>query len=214
MLQFGYGILIDYGWLKAFKQGRPIDALGNPVPWITYPCIDFLKQLDFSEKSVFEWGSGQSTLFWSARAKSVVSIEAESKWYELLKRKKPSNCALFFVPREVEGYVKPIEEYPEGFDIIVIDGPGDFRPACAKAAIQHSKPGGIIILDNSDQSLISAQILRESGRIQVDFTGFVPSNCYAQCTSIFFDRGYSFQPLNGIQPQRSVAQPNAPWPDA
>jgi hypothetical protein len=113
-----------------------------------------------------------------------------------------------------ENYVGAIEKYDEGFDIIVIDGTDYGRPPGSEAAIRHVKRGGIIILDNSDQCLKSANILRGSGLIQIDFTGFCPNNSYAQTTSIFLDRDYCFQPVGGVQPQRSPAQPNPPWPDA
>jgi len=85
ILQLNNAILFHYGWLRSLRSGKPVDAEGNPLPWITYPCIDFLKQFDYSNKSVFEWGSGQSTLFWSARAKRVVSVEADPVWVERVK---------------------------------------------------------------------------------------------------------------------------------
>jgi hypothetical protein len=207
-------ILFQYGWLRSLRCAKAVDAQGNPLPWITYPAIDFLAELDLSEKSVFEWGAGQSTLFWATRAAKIVSVETERDWYQYVSKTAPQNCELLLSEREVELYASLIEKYSEGFDVILIDGPGDFRPACSRKAIDHLKAGGIIILDNSDQCLNSARILRESGLIQVDFAGFAPGQGYATTTSIFFDRRYSFQPLAGIQPHKSVAQPNPPWADA
>lgn len=214
VLQLGNALLLQYGWLRSRREGKPVDAQGSPLPWITYPCIDFLKQLDFTERSVFEWGSGYSTLFWSKKAKRIVSVEADPSWYEIVKRTTPSNCDVRLTPRELHSYVGVIEESKDEFDVVSIDGPGDFRPACAHAAIKHLKRGGMILLDNSDQSLITAQILRNADLIQVDFTGFVPGVGYPHTTSIFFHRSYCFQPLDGVQPHPSVAQPNPPWPDA
>lgn len=57
-------IMQKYGWLKSFKTKMPIDAKGNPVPWYTYPAIEFLEQLDFTNKIVLEYGSGNSSLYW------------------------------------------------------------------------------------------------------------------------------------------------------
>ena len=45
-LQFQRGILFQYGWLRAWRAGRPVDARGDPLPWITYLAIDFLAQFD------------------------------------------------------------------------------------------------------------------------------------------------------------------------
>ncbi len=74
ILQYLRGNLFQYGWLRALRDGRPIDANGQPLPWLTYPCIDFLRSLDLRDKSVFEWGCGHSTLFFAERANRVVSI--------------------------------------------------------------------------------------------------------------------------------------------
>src|SRR2546423_6005291 len=55
----------EYGYLKSAAAMRSIDAAGNPLPWITYPAIEFLKQLDLSDKTVFEYGcGGGAPLFW------------------------------------------------------------------------------------------------------------------------------------------------------
>src|SRR5258708_39043915 len=48
-------------------------ADGTPLPWYTYPAIDFLAQRDFSNCNVLEFGGGQATLLWSARARSVLT---------------------------------------------------------------------------------------------------------------------------------------------
>lgn len=214
VFQLANAVLFQYGWLRSCRQGKPVDADGNAIPWITYPCIDFLKQLNFQDKSVFEWGAGQSTLFWSARAKKVVSVEADPEWYEMVKCSTSSNCEVRLTPRELDSYVGIIDEYQEEFDVISIDGPGDFRIACSEVARKYLKRGGFVLLDNSDQSLKSAKVLRDAGLLEVDFTGFVPGVGYPHTTSMFFDRAYCFQALNGIQPQPSVAQPNLPWSDA
>ena len=65
----------DYGHFLSTIQYSSVDKDNNPIPWYTYPAIEYLKQLDFSEKSIFEYGSGNSTIFWSKVAKSVISVE-------------------------------------------------------------------------------------------------------------------------------------------
>lgn len=212
--QFLYGFLYQYGWLNSLRQAKPVDRLGNPLPWFSYPAIDFLQQLDLSEKTVFEWGAGHSTFFWSERAKRVVSIESDMKWFSYLKSRVPANCELNLCKPENEFYVRAIDNYSEKFDIIVIDGTDYGRPPSSSIARQHLKKGGFVILDNSDQCLSSAKILRDSDFIEVDFTGFAPGGGYAQTTSIFFDREYSFRTTDGVQPHASPAQPNPPWPSA
>ena len=70
-------LAFEYGHLRTAALGRPIDAEGRPVPWYTYPAIEFLRQLDFANASVFEYGSGNSTLFWCSIAREVISVEDE-----------------------------------------------------------------------------------------------------------------------------------------
>lgn len=209
-LQLQRGILVQYGWLKSSRANKPVDGKGNPVPWFTYPAIDFLTQFDFSDRTVFEWGAGQSTLFWSTHAKSVVSIENNPEWADYLQPLLSENCELILSTPDNDTYVNQIERYGK-FDVIVIDGTDYGRPPGARLSVKHLNNGGWVILDNSDQCLQSARILRESGLVEIDFTGFSPGGGYAHTTSIFFRGTHLFNSLNG-QPVRSVAQPNPPWP--
>ncbi|HVE60483.1 MAG TPA: hypothetical protein VNA26_01600 [Chitinophagaceae bacterium] len=204
------GMLKKYGWIKSKREGKCVDREGNPIPWITYPAIDFLSQLDCSERSVFEYGSGFSTLFWASRAKNVVAVESDLKWYNKIKSEVPSNCEILFSSDDLAEYSNQISNYGK-FDVITIDGLAITRPSCSIMALLHIKESGFIILDNSDTCLNSAYILRSAGLIQVDFTGFAPLDSHAHTTSIFLTRGYDFQPRNGQQPHKSVAQPNVPW---
>ncbi|HET7217420.1 MAG TPA: class I SAM-dependent methyltransferase [Vicinamibacterales bacterium] len=214
----------DYGHLRSVRAGRPVDAAGQPIPWFTYPAIEFLQQLDFSARTVFEYGSGNSTLFWAGRATCVVSVEDDERWFEQLKTQAPPNCTLLHEP-DLRSYVDTISRYPEGFDVIVVDGParGRTRVNCARAAVQHLKPGGMIILDNSDWLPDSARLLRDADLLQVDMSGFIPIGDHTQTTSIFFHRQSRFgvtgtrQPLPGIgaihRDWETVTPVDGPWLD-
>lgn len=212
LFQIQRGLLLRYGWLRAWWQGRPVDASGAPLPWITYPAIDFLSQFDFSEASVFEWGSGFSSLWWSKRCKQIATVESNSAWIPYIKRLLPESVELivtaFNADAEVEALVK---HHTTRHDVFVVDNHGPFRWKCAQAALQNLIPGGIIILDNSDQCLKACEVLRQGGLTQIDFTGFVPGNGYAHTTSIFIRESFKFQTRGVARPIRSVAQPNPPW---
>lgn len=60
-------------WQKDFAIERTIDEKvcvdrdGNPLPWYTYPAIEYLSQFDYGEKTIFEFGCGYSSLFWAER---------------------------------------------------------------------------------------------------------------------------------------------------
>ena len=44
--------------------------------------IEFVRSRDFSARDLFEFGSGNSTLFWSARCGSVQAVEDDLEWRE------------------------------------------------------------------------------------------------------------------------------------
>ena len=205
-------LLRDYGWLRSMKEGRCVDRNGRSIPWFTYPAIDFLAQFDYAKRSVFEYGSGASTFFWAERAYRVIAVENDPAWYEVVRAKVPPNCQLILSVSDVDVYSGQIRGR-ESFDVVSIDGTGESRPMCCRRALEHLRPGGMIILDNSDLWLKSASILRTAGLIQVDFTGFGPLESHAHTTSVFLTRDFNFEALRGYQPHKSVAQPAEPWPD-
>ncbi|MGC1360796.1 MAG: hypothetical protein WA826_06450, partial [Silvibacterium sp.] len=58
---------------------------GEPIPWYTYPIIDFLSDRDFKNKNILEFGGGQSTLWWAKRARRVVTFEGKREWHDRIR---------------------------------------------------------------------------------------------------------------------------------
>jgi hypothetical protein len=171
----------DYGFSRSAHERRAVDAAGAPLPWYTYPAIEYLRQFDFSACAVFEYGAGNSTRFWAARAGRVCAVENDLQWHGELSAQLPSvrlyHCA------DRDEYVNCIAREGGRFDIIVIDG--RWRRRCALQAPDYLRAGGIIVLDNGDRHPDAAQALRAAGMLQVDFSGFGPINAYTWTTSIF-----------------------------
>lgn len=197
-------------WQKDFAIERTIDEKvcidrdGNPLPWYTYPAIEYLLQFDYRQKKIFEFGCGNSSLFWAARAKSVISIEDNPQWFAKWQQEfKAENLDIRYREEGAE-YFQAIAEEDCRFDVIVIDGKR--RAQCAEAALVKLAPGGMIILDDSDRVATSEEyinaigILRRADLIQVDFHGFCPMNCYSKTTSLFLRRDFNFAPLYPCQP--------------
>lgn len=207
-----YALLFEYAHLASVRKRSCIDARSNPVPWYTYPAIDYLRQLDFSTSTVFEYGSGNSTLFWASVARRVVSVEDDEEWYRITASRLPGNCELT-LETDLEEYPAIIERYPEPFDVIVVDGAarGHTRLKCAKRAIRRLREGGMIILDNSDWLPESARVLRESGLIEVDMTGFAPISGHTQTTSFFLHRAFAFKPSGPRQPLPGPGSVDKVW---
>lgn len=211
-LQAARSLWFDYAHVRSAALQQAVDADGRAVPWYTYPAIEYLRHLDFSGKEVFEYGSGNSTLFWGAAAKHVVSAEEDERWYETLRSKLPPNCELI-LETDLARYVDVIRRYPEGFDVIVVDGAsrGRTRLKCSRVALECLRPGGLIILDNSDWLPESSRVLRESGLIQVDMTGFVPINGHTQTTSLFFHREFVTRPKGSRLPEPGPGAADKNW---
>lgn len=197
-------------WQKEFAIERSInekvceDKDGNPIPWYTYPAIEYLQQFDYRSKKVFEFGCGNSSRFWAARAQSVISIEDNPKWFTKWQQEfKEENLDVRWRD-EGEIYENAIFEDEELYDVIVVDGKR--RAECARTAVQKLASGGMIILDDSDrintslEYVKSVEILKAADLIQVDFYGFCPMNNYSKTTSLFLRRDFNFESLYKIQP--------------
>ena len=194
----------DFAIERTIDEKVCVDRDGNPIPWYTYPAIEYLAQFDYSDKSVFEYGCGNSSLFWAKRAQKVISIEDNPKWFDKW-------CGLFHEPNldvrwrdEGEIYEKAIFEDNQKYDVIVVDGKR--RAECAQCAVQVLAKGGVIILDDSDRINTSLEYknavaaLREANLLQVDFYGFCPMNNYTKTTSLFFSRDFDFKSKYEVQP--------------
>lgn len=192
---------LDYGHIFTSRKCASIDKNGAPIPWYTYPAIEFLVQLDFTNNTVFEYGSGYSTLFWGGRSKKVISIEDNEEWYNKISENKSENINVELI-LDKDSYIKAIRNYDEKFSIIVIDG--SYRYECAKEAVGKLEPGGMIILDNSDWFVRTAGLVRQANLIQIDMSGFGPINAYTWTTSFFLDREFAFKPIRGYQPLCSI----------
>jgi hypothetical protein len=167
---------------RSMRTGMSMDPQGNPLPWYTFPAIDYLSGLDFSGKRVFEYGSGQSTLWWSERCRDLTSVEHDRDFYNRMNSKGKIN-ARYICDEVMRNYVGRLES-PQ--DVIVIDGVE--REECAKRALRFLAPRGMIILDNSQVEYHATATLDKSRLFRVDFWGWVCVHGGMNCTSIYFDR--------------------------
>ena len=183
----------NYGFSRSAASRACVDNNGSPIPWYTYPAIEFLSQFCWQNVSVFEYGSGNSTLYWSARAAQVTSVEHDPQWYNQMQSvyadRGNVSCILQSDP---EQYVSSLSQQ---YDIIVIDA--NWRDACSACARQFVKDGGMIIIDDTERSLSDPEyqralkLLDEDPRfIRVDFSGFAPLVDYPKTTTVFLTRDF------------------------
>ncbi|WP_035105627.1 methyltransferase domain containing protein [Desulfohalovibrio reitneri] len=157
--------------VKARMRLRP------EYPWLNSGAVRMLREHLTPGSNVFEWGGGRSTLFFARRVDRVTTLEHKAKWNlkltRWLAREGIDNVDLRFIEPntpyaepdsrppawdeqdlcfrkpEFAAYADSVLEFPEeSFDMILVDGRA--RVACAANARERVKPGGLLVLDNSE----------------------------------------------------------------
>ena len=176
-------LAIDYGQWTTIRDWNSVDESAVPTPWYTYPTTEYLSHLDLSRMSVFEYGSGNSTLWWAQKTKGVVSVEDDKEWFDKIKKNLTLEKTQYLLKTEKVNY---IESATNANDIFIIDG--QFRRECADHVVKVGGTSLMIILDNSDWHPETVNFLRIAlNWVQIDFHGFGPINNYTWTTSIFIN---------------------------
>jgi hypothetical protein len=139
-------------------------------PWMSQRAVRFLDRVLGPDMMGFEWGSGRSTLWFGRRLSRLISIESDPTWYERTQRKlrqrrlstvechlipldhpmsEPTRAVYPIMPR----YVAAVHAVGD-LDLAVIDG--HYRQACVLASLAKLKPGGYLLIDNTDWLPIEA----------------------------------------------------------
>jgi len=179
------GALMTSGWIASLNRGFPSDEKGNPVPWISYPATIFLANRVRNTFSVFEFGTGYSTLWWSCHAGSVVTCEHDAYWAQTIKSKIPENVEMITTPLDAHD-PQTIAHTGRRFDIVVVDGRK--RAECAVQAVSSLKEAGVLVWDDTDRDRYQAGVetLLSIGFRKLDFVGLSPLVSELKQTSIFY----------------------------
>jgi hypothetical protein len=177
--------------------------LAAEVPWMTYKATGWLDGYLRKDMAVFEYGSGGSTVFFANRAHKLVSVEHDAVWHrqvsEALERRRLTNCEYLLrepqrAPRDrpaeyrwdlytstdgdfagfvFDEYVKTVDAFPEGsFDLVVVDGRA--RASCVHHGLARVRPGGVLLLDDSDRPEYADAAAWLAPRSRRDFRGISP----------------------------------------
>lgn len=181
-----YIFSIKSGHFRSSLSRKSVSKRGSPIPWYTYPCIDALSNSSFANKTILEFGAGQSTLWWSSVASKVVAFEADPNWMRYIAGQIGKNTAVYFIDvDEKEAQRSRVLEIvgDERFDVIVIDGLNRF--ALIEPSIMLLREHGAIICDNSE-GYGFFEGFRNAGFSRVDFYGHAPGVVLPHATSIYF----------------------------
>ncbi len=159
-------------WLQTVWSSS--SPLKRRHPWVTYPALAWLDRAVTPDMRVFEFGSGGSTLYFAERTAEVFSVEHDPEWHAAvcaaLAEAQLKNCQLRLIEAtparpgapdlytaerkpalgtRFESYARAIDAHPEAaFDLVIVDGWA--RLACIQHALPKIKPGGYLLLDNSE----------------------------------------------------------------
>ncbi len=135
-------------------------------PWLTPQAIGWLETNLKPGGSGFEWGSGRSTLWFGKRLNALISIESNKDWFlqvsaqvneaglshikvRHLPLDHPEQDTYAFEYPQLPANAAAILEVPDAsLDLIIVDG--WYRPICTRAALPKLKPGGLLLIDNTD----------------------------------------------------------------
>jgi SAM-dependent methyltransferase len=173
------------------------DHLHCRQPWLSFALLDYIEDWLRSDFHVFEFGGGGSTIWFSTRVARVVTVEHDPRWCsrirEEFQRVDARNCTLLFRPQDTvvgpwistshdgidygsrhggsfRAYATSIEAFPgDSFDLVVVDGRS--RPACILHALDRVRPGGMLILDDSDRPRYQSAVSLLDSWPRADFYG-------------------------------------------
>jgi hypothetical protein len=208
----GRGLRCYPQWKKSLMKG--VDFVNDRLPWITFHGREFIESLLTLDSLVFEYGSGGSTLYYSARCKYVISVEHDSQWFNavnaILSRDGISNCHSVLIAPQRDGYSTSDPADPRGYYsssdlhqgwnfkryVAFIDSfpdchfdfvaiDGRARPSCILHARRKIKVGGYLMLDNSDRPQYEKAKDLMLGWAKYEFFGPGPYNLYFWETTVW-----------------------------
>jgi hypothetical protein len=149
-------------WWKDRLGGKK-SPIAKALPWISWPCIDFLTSAIRPGMRVFEWGGGGSTFFFLRAGCNVTTVESNEYWKQQIDQAlaespdlaRRSELRLIPAssqkPANISAYIESVRTGGP-WDIILVDGLQESylsRMECLNAAISHVKPGGYLVLDDA-----------------------------------------------------------------
>lgn len=184
----------------------PIDKI---YPWFSFPSIDYLAKLSLPHMSVLEFGCGYSTIWWAQRAFRVTSIERSPHWIAEVREALSMNgitnvelipfsgfagtteeeikvgCDPIRLEPNIQRYVQAGQGKKELYDIIVVDDV--FRNEVASAAITQLRPGGMLVLDDSERERYrpTFDLFKSMGWSFASFYGATPYHFHEKQTTIW-----------------------------
>jgi hypothetical protein len=154
----------DPVWLVRRAGNKVLERLRPNDPWLAPRAIRYLDEALRPDWSGFEWGSGRSTSWFGQRLGRLTSIEHDETWHGVVAQRIAGmgNVDLRYVPLDhppletgelhydpQPAYVAAVEAVEDAsLDFVLVDGA--YRQPCITAALPKLRPGGLLVVDNTD----------------------------------------------------------------
>lgn len=216
--QVARNYLAPAGWFHSLR-GESVDADG-PVPYITYPAIAMLQRIVTGDMKIFEYGSGNSTLWWSKRVKQVVSVDHDVQWIEKLRPALAANVSLIHrppgAPADVERAALIEEFFTRNYDLPTSGNPAhdmehgllshEFTAYAAELLKYPTGHFDLIVVDGMARvltSYLAALHLGPQGIVLFDNSDRWQYNSAYQ---LLADAGFGRVDFHGIGPMTTIEQ--------
>lgn len=151
-------LIFPYVSKSLFNNKLPID---HELPWWSFRAVEYADKL-FPGKSIFEFGTGGSTVRYADACESITSIEDNEEWLRIVQdrvnTKKLGNINLMYCHFDFdhpEGFAESeyLRSYDgtKQYDVVIIDGQDksfNERITCFKYVEPSIKEGGVIVVDD------------------------------------------------------------------
>jgi hypothetical protein len=167
-------------------------------PWLSFGAIAYMSDRLGPTSSVFEYGSGGSTLWFADRVGRVTSVEHDPDWRARVQREieraQRGNASVMLreptpaleSPESFEHYARACETFPdESFDLVLVDG--KTRLACLERAALKVRVGGLLALDDSEMPRLRPAFARFATWPSRSFEGLRPGSI-ARSQTTFWTR--------------------------
>lgn len=156
-------------------------------PLLTYRFIEWFEEQDVKEKTLIEFGSGDSTIYFSNKFKKVITYEDDLNW---LQRIKSFNLPNVEIRQFGLSFYKQDSQSFKDADFILIDNnprANNLRLYVAEALIEKINYKNNLILDNGNWNPDAYFYLRRKYRHFEDFIGHRKSGEFT-VTTLFSER--------------------------
>ena len=161
--------------------------MNKVIPQLTFDFIEWMEEQETSDKTIVEFGSGNSTLYFSNKFKNVITYEDEPEWIEMIKSRNIENIHINFL--DYNFYKKEPDSFKNADFILIDNNPRDnnSRLYVAQALIEKINYKNTLVLDNGNWNADCYFYLRTKYNFFNDFIGINPRGDRS-VTTVFYGR--------------------------